>query len=84
MTHGQAAQRPDSNRISECISLRLFKEYQQARKRPKDCKSKTLPIPQSIVQTYSHIKQLLEDNQVIQDKTDLVLVTINNTTVSSW
>nr|XP_023675259.1 uncharacterized protein LOC111847890 [Paramormyrops kingsleyae] len=84
MTHGQAAQRPDTNRISECVSLRLLKEYQQGRNRPKDCKGKTLPIPQSIVQTYCHIKQLLEDSRVIQDQTNLVLVTINTTTVSSW
>ncbi|CAB1452427.1 unnamed protein product [Pleuronectes platessa] len=84
MTHGQAAQRPDSNRISECVSLRLLKEYQCARNRPKDIKGKTLPIPQSIVHTYQHIKQLLEDSRVIQDQTTLVLVTVNNTTVSSW
>lgn len=84
MTHGQAAQRPDANRIAECVSLRLLKEYRQPRNRPKDCKGKTLPIPQSIMETYHHIKQLLEDSQVIQDQTNLVLVTINNTTVSSW
>ncbi|XP_037643720.1 formin-like protein 5 [Sebastes umbrosus] len=84
MTHGQAAQRPDMNRVSECVNIKLLKEYQQARNRPKDCKGKTLPIPQSIVQTYCHIKQLLEDSRVIQDQTNLVLVTINNTTVSSW
>ncbi|XP_041658918.1 uncharacterized protein LOC121519885 [Cheilinus undulatus] len=84
MTHGQAAQRPDTNRVSECVCIKLCKEYQQARNRPKDCKDKTLPIPQSIVQTYSHIKQLLEDSQAIQGQTNLVLVTINTTTVSSW
>ncbi|KAJ8333470.1 hypothetical protein SKAU_G00414780 [Synaphobranchus kaupii] len=84
MTHGQATQRPDTNRVSECVSVRLLKEYQQARNRPKDCKGKTLPIPQSIVQMYRHIKQHLEDSRVIQNQTDLVVVTINNTTVSSW
>lgn len=84
MTHGQAAQRPDSNRVSECICLKLFKEYQQARNRPKDSKGKVLPIPQSIVQTYCHIKQLLEDSRPIQDQTNLLLVTINNTTVCAW
>ncbi|XP_063732884.1 uncharacterized protein LOC134859990 [Eleginops maclovinus] len=84
MTHGQAAQRPDKNRVSECVSLRLWKEYELARNRPKDCKGKTLPVAQSMVKTYCHIKQLLEDSLVIQDKTNLVLVTINNTTVSSW
>ncbi|MED6256064.1 hypothetical protein ATANTOWER_019118, partial [Ataeniobius toweri] len=40
MTHGQAAQRPDTTRITECICLKLLKEYQQARNRPKDCKGK--------------------------------------------
>ncbi|MEQ2189803.1 hypothetical protein GOODEAATRI_029126, partial [Goodea atripinnis] len=84
MTHGQAAQRPDTTRITECICLKLLKEYQQARNRPKDCKGKVLPIPQSIVQTYCHVKQLLEDCQPIQDKTNLLLVTINNTTVCAW
>ncbi|XP_056111110.1 uncharacterized protein LOC130088380 [Rhinichthys klamathensis goyatoka] len=84
MTHGQGAQRPDFNRTSECVSLRLLKEFAQARNRPRDCKGKTLPIPQSIVQAYHHIKQLLEDSRVIQEQTNLVLVTINNTTVSSW
>ncbi|CAB1425562.1 unnamed protein product [Pleuronectes platessa] len=84
MTHGQAAQRPDSNRISECVSLRLLKDYQCARNRPKDCKGKTLPFPLSIVHTYQHYKQLLEESRVIQDQTTLVLVTVNNNTVSSW
>ncbi|KAI4799679.1 hypothetical protein KUCAC02_016744 [Chaenocephalus aceratus] len=37
-----------------------------------------------MVQSYVHIKQLLEDSLVVQEKTDLVLVTINNTTVSCW
>ncbi|KAJ4944759.1 hypothetical protein JOQ06_013299 [Pogonophryne albipinna] len=84
MTHGQAALRPDANRICECVSLRLLKEFELARNRPKDSKGKTLPIPQSMVQSYIHIKQLLEDSLVVQEKTDLVLVTINNTTVSCW
>ncbi|XP_043965569.1 uncharacterized protein LOC122827064 isoform X2 [Gambusia affinis] len=81
MTHGQAAQRP---RASECICFKLFKEYQQARNRPKDSKGKVLPVPQSIIQTYCHIKQLLEDSRPIQDQTNLLLVTINNTTVCAW
>ncbi|KAJ3582061.1 hypothetical protein NHX12_015938, partial [Muraenolepis orangiensis] len=84
MTHGQAAQSPDSNRIAECVCLRLLKEYSQSRNRPKDCKGKTLPIPQAVVHTYNHIKQLLEDSRAIQDQTNLVLVTINNTTVACW
>ncbi|KAI4800784.1 hypothetical protein KUCAC02_007082 [Chaenocephalus aceratus] len=84
MTHGQAALRPDANRMCECVSLRLLKEFELARNRPKDSKGKTLPIPQSMVQSYVHIKQLLEDSLVVQEKTDLVLVTINNTTVSCW
>ncbi|RXN26739.1 hypothetical protein ROHU_005607 [Labeo rohita] len=84
MTHGQAAQRPDVHRISECIALKLLKEFREARNRPKDNKGKIFPIPQSIVMTYSHIKQLLEDCREVLDKTNLVLVTVNNTTVSSW
>ncbi|XP_057700251.1 uncharacterized protein LOC130920813 [Corythoichthys intestinalis] len=84
MTHGQAAQDPEVNRVSECVCLRLAKEFEQARNRPKDTKGKILPIPQSIVSIYSHIRQLLEDSKVVQNKTNLVLVPVNNTTVSSW
>lgn len=84
MAHGQAAHRPDHNRVSECVALKLFKEYREARNRPKDNKGRTFAIPQSIVMTYCHIKQLLEDSREIMDKSDLVLVNVNNTTVSSW
>ena len=84
MVHGQAAQRPDHNRTSECVALRLYKEFKETRNRPKDHKGNTFGIPQSIVMAYSHIKQLIEDCKEILDKTNLVLVTINNTTVSSW
>ncbi|KAF4114422.1 hypothetical protein G5714_004645 [Onychostoma macrolepis] len=80
MTYGQAAQRPDINRISECVALKLLKEFREARNRPKDNKGKIFPIPQAIVMTYSHIKQLLEDCREVLDKTNLVLVTINKTT----
>ncbi|XP_053406185.1 uncharacterized protein LOC123525390 [Mercenaria mercenaria] len=84
MVHGQAAQKPDSNRISECVCLRLSKEFEQARNRPKDNSGKTLPIPHSIVKVYSHIQQLLQDSRQVQNDTNLVLVTINTTTVSAW
>ncbi|XP_054875194.1 uncharacterized protein LOC118471340 [Amphiprion ocellaris] len=84
MTHGQAAQDPEVNRVSECVCLRLAKEFEQVRNRPKDTKGKTMPIPQSIVSIYSHIRQLLEDSRVVLDQTNLVLVPVNNTTVSSW
>lgn len=43
-----------------------------------------MPIPQSIDSVYSHIKQLLEDSRVVLDQTNLVLVPVNNTTVSLW
>lgn len=84
MTHGQAAQDPEVHRVSECVCLRLAKEFEQSRNRPKDTKGKTMPIPQSIVSVYSHIRQLLEDSRVVLDQTNLVLVPVNNTTVSSW
>lgn len=84
MTHGQAAQDPEVHRVCECVCLKLFKEFRQARNRPKDKKGTTLPISQSIVVVYSHLKQLLEDSRAILDQTNLVLVTVNNTTVSSW
>ncbi|KAI4832566.1 hypothetical protein KUCAC02_015529 [Chaenocephalus aceratus] len=67
-----------------CFTQAFEEEFELARNRPKDSKGKTLPIPQSMVQSYVHIKQLLEDSLVVQEKTDLVLVTINNTTVSCW
>nr|XP_043907528.1 uncharacterized protein LOC122785689 [Solea senegalensis]XP_043907529.1 uncharacterized protein LOC122785689 [Solea senegalensis] len=84
MTHGQAAQDPEVHRVSECVCLRLAKEFEQPRNRPKDTRGKTMPIPQSIVSIYSHVKQLLEDSRVVLDQTNLVLVPVNNTTVSSW
>ncbi|XP_053699560.1 uncharacterized protein LOC128746500 [Synchiropus splendidus] len=84
MVHGKAAHRPDLNRVSECVALKLYHEFRVARNRPKDNKGRTFPIPQAIVMTYSHIKQLLEDSKDIMDQTDLLLVNINNTTVSSW
>ena len=84
MVHGQAAQKPDTNRISECICLRLYKEFQHAASRPLDSKGKRLPLPQSIVQVYSHIQQLVQDSRAVLEKTNLVLVTVNNITVSDW
>ena len=84
MTHGMAACRPDANRISECVCLRLMKQYKIHRNRPSDIKGKKLPITQSIVKTYSNLQQLIQDCREVQENTDLVLVTINNTTVYSW
>ncbi|CAL8235764.1 unnamed protein product [Arctogadus glacialis] len=84
MTHGKAAQDPEHHRVSECVCLRLAKEFEQSRNRPKDTRGKTLPIPQSIVSVYSHIRQLLEDSRVIVVQTALALVPVNNTTVSAW
>ena len=84
MVHGQAAHRPDYTRVSECVALKLFKEFKEGRNRPKDPKGRTFAIPQAIVMTYGHIKQLIEDCQQILQSTNLVLVTINNATVSSW
>ena len=84
MTHGQAAQDPEDHRVSECVCLRLAKEFEQSRNRPKDMKGKTLPVPQSIVSVYSHIRQLLEDSRVIVVQTTLALLPVNNTTVSAW
>ncbi|CAL8301824.1 unnamed protein product [Arctogadus glacialis] len=84
MTHGQAAQDPEHHRVSECVCLRLAKEFEQSRNRPKDTRGKTLPIPQSIVSVYSHIRQLLEDSRVIVVQTALAQVPVNNTTVSAW
>lgn len=84
MTHVQAAQDPEDHRVSECVCLRLAKEFEQSRNRPKDKKGKTLPIPQSIVTVYSHIRQLLEDSRVIVVQTTLALLPVNTTTVSAW
>ncbi|XP_073667879.1 uncharacterized protein [Paramisgurnus dabryanus] len=83
MIHGQAAQDPGIHRVSDCVCLRLAKEFEQSCNRPKDAKGKTMPIPQSIVSVYSHIKQLLEDSMVVLNQTNLSLVPVNNTTVSS-
>lgn len=85
MVHGQAAESPDKNRVSECLCLRLFKGFQLSRNRPLDIKGNRLPLPQAIVQAYSHIKQLVQDDVYVQENApNLVLVTINNATASSW
>ena len=84
MVHGQAAQKPTANHISECVCLKLYKLYLQARDRPLDVAGKRLPIPQAIVRRYTYIKMLLEDSQNVCGNTNIVLVTINNTTVSAW
>lgn len=65
MTHGQAAQDPKLHRVSECVCLRLAKEFEQAQ--AKGHKWKTMPVPQSIVIVYSHISRLLEDSRVVLD-----------------
>ena len=62
MVHGQAAQKPTTNHISECVCLKLYKMYLQARDRPQDAAEKRLPIPQAIVRRYTHIKMLLENS----------------------
>ena len=82
--HGQAASSPVTNRISECVCLRLLKEYRQPRNRPYDNRRKQLSLQHSIVHTFCHIKQLLEDCAHVTENTNLVLVTINNSTVASW
>ena len=86
MTHGLAAHSPRTNRISKGVCKRLRKMFLQARNRPRDSMDKTLPLPQAIVQRYSHIQQLhvLEDSLTIQNETNLLLVTINTTTVGNW
>ena len=84
MVHGQAAHRRDHNRVSECVALKLLKEYKEVRNRPNDNQGRTFTIPQSITMAYFHIRQLLEDSRELMDKSDLVLVTINTTTVSCW
>ena len=67
MTHGQAAHRPDVNSISERVALELFKELGEAGNRKN--RGKTFGIPQSIVITYGHIKQLIEDCKDILEQT---------------
>lgn len=84
LTHGQAARDSDVHRVSECVCLRLAKEFDQACNRPKDTKGKTMPVLQSIVSVYGHIRQLLEDGGVVLDHTNLVLVPVNNTAFTSW
>ena len=45
---------------------------------------KILPMAQSIVYAYSHIKQLIGDCSSLRTKTNLVLVPINTNTVNKW
>ncbi|KAG7510642.1 hypothetical protein JOB18_027313 [Solea senegalensis] len=84
IVHGSWPGCPGYTRVSECVALKLLKEYREARNRPKDIKGRTFAIPQSIVMTYCHVKQLIEDCKEILQNSNLVLMTINNITVSSW
>ncbi|CAL8277050.1 unnamed protein product [Boreogadus saida] len=65
MVHGQAAHRTDYTRVSECVALKLFKEFKEGRNRPKDPKGRTFAIPQSIVMT-------LQDRQKRADRDSLL------------
>lgn len=47
---------------------------------PQDNKGRTFALPQATVMTYCHIKKLVDDCREIMDKSDLVLVNVNNTT----
>ena len=84
MVHGQAAQNPNTNRVSECLCIHLFNRYEVKTNRPKDIAGKRLPLPQSIVWAYSKIRGLVQNNNSIMTQTDLVLVNISNHTVSTW
>lgn len=44
MIHGQAAQRPDVNRVLECIALKLLKEFREEINRPKHRRVKPFPF----------------------------------------
>ena len=69
--------------IGVCLP-QVGEEYLQARNRPLDCAGKRLSLSQSVVHVYSLIQQPLADSGVIQEEANLVLVTINNTAVSTW
>ena len=84
MVHGEAASSPDTNRISECLCLRLFREFRFHTKRLTRSDGRSMSITQSIVEAYGHIRQLLLDNELVMEQTSLVLVTISNTTVAKW
>lgn len=83
MTGGQVAHKPDANRISACVCLKLSKEFSAGRSRLRDSGGKAFPVSQSIVVVYSHIRQLIEDCRELQT-TNLVLVPVNVTTVNNW
>lgn len=77
-----AAERPDSNWISEHVCLQLSKEVILPRNGPKDIQEKTLTIPQLIMNIFTLNQQLVEGS--LQVKTQSDLCTENNTTVSNW
>ena len=79
----QVAQKPDANRISACVCIKLSKEFQHGRNRSKDRNGRNVPVAQSIILAYSHIRQLIEDCRELR-ATNLVLVPINNTTINNW
>ncbi|KAK0139240.1 hypothetical protein N1851_024171 [Merluccius polli] len=75
---------PGGSSSSECTPQDTMASGLHSQNRPKDNKGKTFAIPQSIVMAYCHIKQLVEDCIEVMERSDLILVNINNITVSSW
>lgn len=79
LASGVAAQSPAATRVSEVICLYLEHEFRQAQDRPRDTTGKTLPIPESVVEAYSHIQRLVQHSDG-----EVKLATINNATVRTW
>ena len=87
MVQGEAAGYPGQTRVAECVCLHLFKEFGGHLNRPTGKKSgHKLGLPQSIVQVYSHIQQLVRDDADIKQHTNLasILLTVNTATVAKW
>lgn len=86
MVQGEAAESPSKTRLAECVCLRLFKEFGSTANRPTGIRGHKLGLPQSIVQAYSHIQQLVRDSTHIAQHTNLasILLTVNTTTVAKW
>lgn len=84
LSRGTTAQRPNTTRITECLCIQLFREFQSPANRMKGLDGRKLQVAECIKQVYTGLKQLLEDCTLIMERTTLHLVPINNTTINNW
>ena len=77
---GIPAQWPSANRISEALCIKLCALYHS----PKKTKKVYTPRWKLVLESYREIRSLILNNQEVMDKTNIVLVPLNQATLSQW